>query len=264
MLTENTIETLRHLKLHGMAQALENQRETPTTPALAFEERLALLVDGERLHRQNGRYRGLLREARLKVSQACIEDINYKTGRGLDKSQIAALADGAWIERGQNLLITGKTGSGKTWIACALTYQACRQGLSGRYWRVPRLFEEIRTAHGDGSYLKLLKRLAKSPVLTLDDWGLTALSTQDRADLLEILDDRLNTRSTVICSQLPVDAWHANLGEPTLADAILDRLVHFSHRLELKTDDGESMRKSASALIKPLPTSAESELKRRK
>ena len=168
MLTQNTIETLRHLKLHGMAQALEEQRETPTTHALAFEERLALLVDRERLHRQNGRYRELLREARLKTSQACIEDINYKTSRGLDKSQIAALADGAWIQRGQNLLLTGPTGSGKTWIACALAHQACRQGLSGRYWRVPRLFEEIRTAHGDGSYLKILKRLAKSPVLILD------------------------------------------------------------------------------------------------
>jgi DNA replication protein DnaC len=168
MLTENTLETLRYLKLHGMVQALEHQRETPTTHALAFEERLGLLVDRERLYRQNGRYRGLLRDARLKVAQACIEDISYKSGRGLDKSQIAALADGAWIQRGQNLLITGPTGSGKTWIACALAHQACRQGLQGRYWRVPRLFEEIRTAHGDGSYLKLLKRLAKSPVLILD------------------------------------------------------------------------------------------------
>ena len=205
MLTENTLETLRSLKLHGMAQALEQQRETPDTHALAFEERFGLLVDRERLYRQNGRYRGLLREARLKVSQACVEDISYKPGRGLDKSQIAALADGAWIQRGQNLLVTGPTGSGKTWISCALAHQACRQGLQGRYWRVPRLFEEIRIAHGDGSYLKLLKRLAKAPVLILDDWGLIALSTQDRADLLEILDDRLNVRSTVLCSQLPVD-----------------------------------------------------------
>ena len=243
MLTQNTLETLRHLKLYGMAQALEEQRETPATHALAFEERMALLVDRERLHRENGRYRGLLRKARLKVAQACVEDINYKTNRGLDKSQIAALADGAWIQRGQNLLVTGPTGSGKTWIACALAHQACRQGLSGRYWRVPRLFEEIRTAHGDGSYLKTLKRLAKTPILILDDWGLTALSAQDRADLLEILDDRLNVRSTVICSQLPVDTWHAYLGEPTRADAILARLVHHSHRIELKTE-GESLRKT--------------------
>lgn len=249
MLTQNTLETLRLLKLHGMVHALEEQRDTPNTHALAFEERLALLVDRERLHRQNGRYRGLLRDARLKVAQACVEDINYKTHRGLERSQIAALADGAWIQRGQNLLITGPTGSGKTWIACALAHQACRQGLSGRYWRVPRLFEEIRTSHGDGSYLKLLKRPAKTPVLVLDDWGLIALSTQDRADLLEILDDRLNARSTVICSQLPVDTWHAYLGEPTLADAILDRLVHHSHRIELKTQ-GESLRKT---LPQPAP-----------
>jgi DNA replication protein DnaC len=249
MLTQNTLETLRLLKLHGMVHALEEQRDTPNTHALAFEERLALLVDRERLHRQNGRYRGLLRDARLKVAQACVEDINYKTHRGLERSQIAALADGAWIQCGQNLLITGPTGSGKTWIACALAHQACRQGLSGRYWRVPRLFEEIRTSHGDGSYLKLLKRLAKTPVLVLDDWGLIALSTQDRADLLEILDDRLNARSTVICSQLPVDTWHAYLGEPTLADAILDRLVHHSHRIELKTQ-GESLRKT---LPQPAP-----------
>jgi DNA replication protein DnaC len=131
----------------------------------------------------------------------------------------------------------------RTWIACALAHQACRQGRSARYWRVPRLFEEIRTSHGDGSYLKLLKRLAKTPILILDDWGLIALSTQDRADLLEILDDRLNARSTVICSQLPVDTWHAYLGEPTLAEAILDRIVHHSHRIELKTK-GESLRES--------------------
>ena len=138
-----------------MVQALEHQRDTPATHALAFEERLGFAGrSGSGIYRQNSRYRGLLRDARLKVAQACIEDISYKPGRGLDKSQIAALADGAWIERGQNLLITGPTGSGKTWIACALAHQACRQGLQGRYWRVPRLFEEIRTAHGDGSYLK--------------------------------------------------------------------------------------------------------------
>lgn len=250
MLTQNTLETLRHLKLRGMAQALEEQRETPDTQALSFEERFALLVDRERLSRDNGRYRGLLRDARLKVAQACIEDVHYKAGRGLERSQIAALADGAWIERGQNLLMTGPTGSGKTWIACALAHQACRQGRPAKYWRVPRLFQELRTAHGDGSYLKLLKRLAKTPVLVLDDWGLIGLSTQDRADLLEILDDRLNARSTVICSQLPVDTWHAYLGEPTLADAILDRIVHHSHRIELETQ-GESLRETLSPNAPP-------------
>jgi DNA replication protein DnaC len=168
MLMQTTLETLRHLKLQGMAQALEEQRETPNTHALSFEERFALLVDRERLSRENGRYRGLMRDARLKVAQACVEDVHYKADRGLERSQIAALADGAWIERGQNLLMTGPTGSGKTWIACALAHQACRQGRSAKYWRVPRLFQELRTSHGDGSYLKLLKRLAKTPVLVLD------------------------------------------------------------------------------------------------
>jgi DNA replication protein DnaC len=211
--------------------------------ALSFEERLALLVDRERLWRENQRRTRLLRGARLKVAAASIEDIDYKAARGLDKRQIAQLATGEWIRRGQNLLITGATGSGKTWIGCALAQQACRQGSSVLYWRVPRLIEELRIAHGDGSFIKFLKTLSKAALIVLDDWGLTALSTQDRADLLEILDDRVNTGSTLIASQLPVDAWHAYLGEPTLADAILDRLVHHSHRIELKVP-GESMRKS--------------------
>jgi DNA replication protein DnaC len=203
---------------------------------------LALLVDRERLGRENQRRTRLLRGARLKVAAASIEDINYKAARGLDKRQIATLATGEWIRRAQNLLITGATGSGKTWIACALAQQTCRHGDSVLYWRVPRLIEELRIAHGDGSYIKFLKTLAKASLIVLDDWGLTALGAQDRADLLEILDDRVNTGSTLIASQLPVDTWHAYLGEPTLADAILDRLVHHSHRIELKVP-GDSMRK---------------------
>lgn len=242
MLTNPTIETLKSLKLHGLLEALEEQQQTPAAQALSFEERIALLVDRERLWRENQRRTRLLRGARLKVAGASIEDIDYKAARGLDKRQIASLATGEWIRRGQNLLITGATGSGKTWIACALAQQACRQGNSVLYWRVPRLIEELRIAHGDGSYIKFLKTLSKASLIVLDDWGLTALSVQDRADLLEILDDRVNTGSTLIASQLPVDAWHAYLGEPTLADAILDRLVHHSHRIELKVP-GESMRK---------------------
>lgn len=243
MLTNPTIETLKSLKLHGLLEALEEQQQTPAVHALSFEERIALLVDRERLWRENQRRTRLLRGARLKVAAASIEDIDYKAARGLDKRQIATLATGEWIRRGQNLLITGATGSGKTWIACALAQQTCRQGSSVLYWRVPRLIEELRIAHGDGSYIKFLKTLSKVSLIVLDDWGLTALSVQDRADLLEILDDRVNTGSTLIASQLPVDAWHAYLGEPTLADAILDRLVHHSHRIELKVP-GESMRKS--------------------
>jgi DNA replication protein DnaC len=243
MLTNPTIETLKALKLHGLLEALEEQQQTPAIQGLSFEERIALLIDRERLHRDNRRRTRLLRGARLKVAEASVEDINYKAARGLDKRQIAQLATGEWIRRAQNLLITGHTGSGKTWIACALAQQVCRQGDSVLYYRVPRLIEELRIAHGDGSYIKFLKSLAKASLIVLDDWGLTALSTQDRADLLEILDDRVNSGSTLIASQLPVDTWHAYLGEPTLADAILDRVVHHSHRIELKIP-GESMRKN--------------------
>jgi DNA replication protein DnaC len=242
MLTNPTIETLKTLKLYGMLEALEQQQQTPAIQALTFEERFAALIDRERLHRDNQRRTRLLRGAHLKVAAASIEDINYKAARGLDKRQIAQLATGEWIRRTQNLLITGATGSGKTWIACALAQQTCRQGASVLYWRVPRLIEELRIAHGDGSYLKFLKTLSKAALIVLDDWALTALSNQDRADLLEILDDRVNTGSTLIASQLPVDKWHAYLGEPTLADAILDRIVHHSHRIELKIP-GESMRR---------------------
>ena len=242
MLTNPTIETLKSLKLHGMLQALEEQQQTPAIQALSFEERIALIVDRERLYRDNQRKSRLLRSAHLKVAAACIEDINYKAARGLDKKQIATLATGEWIRRSQNVLITGATGSGKTWLSCALAQQCCRQGASVTYWRVPRLIEELRVAHGDGSYIKFLKSTAKASLLVLDDWGLTALSTQDRADLLEILDDRVNAGATLITSQLPVDTWHSYLGDPTLADAILDRLVHQSHRIVLKIP-GESMRK---------------------
>src|ERR1700730_2473357 len=240
MLTNPTIETMKSLKLHGMVDALE-QQQTPAIEALSFEERIALIVDRERLHRDNQRRSRLLRGAHLKVAEASIEDIHYKADRARDKRQIAQLASGEWIRRSQNLLITGATGSGKTWLACALAQQTCRQGDSVLYWRVPRLIEELRVAHGDGSYIKFLKTTAKASLIVLDDWGLTALSTQDRADLLELLDDRVNTGSTLIASQLPVDTWHAYLGEPTLADAILDRLVHQSHRIELKIP-GQSMR----------------------
>jgi DNA replication protein DnaC len=242
MLTNPTIETLKSLKQHGMIEALEEQQQTPAVQALSFEERIALIVDRERLYRDNQRRSRLMRGAHLKVSEASIEDISYKAARGLDKRQIATLATGEWIRRSQNLLITGVTGTGKTWISCALAQQVCRQGASVTYWRVSRLIEELRVSHGDGSYIKLLKTISKTSLIVLDDFGLTALSAQDRTDLLEILDDRINTGSTLIASQLPVDTWHAYLGEPTLADAILDRIVHTSHRIELKVP-GDSMRK---------------------
>ena len=218
MLTNPTIETLKFLKQHGMIEALEEQQQTPAVQALSFEERIALIVDRERLYRDNQRRSRLLRGAHLKVSEASIEDISYKAARGLDKRQIATLATGEWIRRSQNILITGATGSGKTWISCALAQQACRQGASVTYWRVSRLIEELRVSHGDGSYIKLLKTISKTSLIVLDDFGLTALSAQDRTDLLEILDDRINTGSTLIASQLPVDTWHAYLGEPKAAE----------------------------------------------
>ena len=248
MLNNQTIETLKTLKLNGMLQAYQEQQLTPEIHSLGFEERMALLVDREQLHRDNQRRTRLLRGARLKVAQACIEDIDYKAARGLQKAQITQLSTGEWIRRAQNLLLTGATGSGKTWISCALAQQACRLGLSVSYWRMPRLIEQLRIAHGDGSYIALLKTLSKTNLIVLDDWGLIALGTQERADLLEILDDRLETGSTLIASQLPVEAWHAYLAEPTLADAILDRVVHNSHRIELKVP-GESMRKTRSTVV---------------
>ncbi len=176
-----------------------------------------------------------------KHGSACLEDIDYRAGRGLDKSRMATLGSGDWIRSQHNLLITGPTGGGKTWLACAFGNQACRQGLSVIYLRVPRLFEELKVAHGDGSFGKRLAQFAKTDLLILDDLGLTPMGQSERSDLLEILDDRVNTRSTVITSQLPVDHWHAYLNDPTLADAILDRIIHGSHRIVLK---GDSMRKT--------------------
>ncbi len=231
---------LKSLKLDGMARALEEQQTMPASQALAFEDRLGLLVEREIVWRDNRRLERLLRQARLKQAQACMEDIDYRVSRGLDKRLMVALAGCEWIRRSQNVLLTGPTGAGKTWLACALGNQACRQGFSVMYVRVPRLLEQLRVAHGDGSFGKLLAQLARIDVLLLDDWGLTPLQSAERHDLLEVVDDRVNARSTIITSQLPVEHWHAWLNDPALADAILDRLVHASHRIALK---GESLRK---------------------
>ena len=248
MLNNPTLETLRSLKLHGMAAAFEEQLQNPTYTTLSAEELLGLIVDRERLARENGRTTRLLRAAKLKHAQASVEDIDYRTARGLDKRLIATLATGDWIQRGQGLTLTGKTGTGKSWLLCALARQACRQGRSVRYWRLPRLLDELRIAHADGSYAAFLRGVAKTDLIALDDWGLTPTTPQDRAHLLEILDDRVGAKSTAIISQLPVDQWHAYLGEPTLADAILDRLVRQSHRIALT---GPSMRALHDGLLTP-------------
>ena len=243
MLAKHTLDKLRSLKLTGMADAFAQQLEQPTPHELSFNERFALLVDRETTHRENRRLTRLLQLAHLKQS-ACIEDIDYKHRRGLDRSQMAALATCDWIRAHHNLHITAPTGCGKSWLACALGNQACRQGLSARYERTSRLLDSLRIARGDGSYGKKLLQLAKTDVLILDDFGLKPLAQQERHDLLEVVEDRHGNRSTIITSQLPVSSWHEYFGDPTVADALLDRLLSHAHRIELK---GESMRPRAAA-----------------
>jgi DNA replication protein DnaC len=248
MLTQQTLTHLRALKLDGMARAFEDQSSQPIANDLSFEERFGLLVDRELAWRDTRRLERLLKLARLKYPEACIEDLDTRAMRGLDQRLMARLASCDWVRGGQSIIATGATGLGKTWIACALGNQACRQGFSVLYTRFPRLLEELRIAHGDGSFSRRLNQLAKTDVLVLDDWGLSPIGQSERTDLLEVLDDRTSGRSTVITSQLPVDSWYGYLNDPTLADAILDRVVHQSHRLQLK---GESLRKKAPEKTKP-------------
>ena len=240
MLMQQTLSTLKTLRLPGMATAFEEQQTNAAVASLSFDERFGLLVDREHTWRENRRLTRLLREAKLKSSQACVEDIRYGGGRKLDKSLITQLASCQWIRQHQNLVLTGATGCGKTWLACAFGNAACRQGLSVVYVRTPRLFEELRIAHGDGSFGKRLSALAKTDLLILDDWGLTPLNQAERSDLLEVIDDRVGARATLITSQLPIEHWHAYLNDPTLADAILDRVLHTAHKIALI---GESLRK---------------------
>ena len=236
---------LRDLKLGGMAAALESQQEQISTyDGLSFTERLALLVDQERLLRDQRKRDRLIRQAQLKLA-ACVADIDYQHRRNINKSQIAQLAQPDWLDRGQNLLMTGPCGSGKTYLACALGHNACLHGYSVRYYRLSRMMLDLTQSKADGSYRQRLKQLAKVSLLILDDWGLEPLQPAQRHDLLEIMDDRHGQTSTVMISQLPTDQWYSSIGDNTLADAILDRLMHNSHRLNLK---GESMRKKQADL----------------
>lgn len=239
MLTHPTHERLITLGLTGMAKALEEQRRSPEIDVLSFEERVGLLVDREAAERDTKRLTARLKFAALRQS-ACVEDLDWRTPRGIDRAVFAKLIAGDWIDRNENLLVTGATGLGKSWIACALGHKACRDNRSVQYHRVPRLFEMLALARGDGRYGRLLKTIGRVQLLILDDWGLSVLNPPERRDLLEILDDRHGRASTIVTSQIPVEHWHDIIGDPTLGDAILDRLVHNAHRLQLT---GESMRK---------------------
>jgi len=240
-MTTATIEKLNRLKLFGMAEALTEQLAGHIYQELSFEERFGMLVDRELTYRDNRRLKNLLKGAKLRHPNACLEEIDFRTPRGLSRDLLLSLAQNAWVAAKQNVIITGPTGSGKTFIACALANSACRGGMSAFYIRLPRLLHEMHIARADGSYGKLLTRFARVAVLVLDDWGLAKLTDRERCDLLEILEDRCSITSTIIASQLPQGSWHDIIGDPTIADAVLDRVIHNAHTIPLS---GESMRKT--------------------
>jgi DNA replication protein DnaC len=243
---EAVIEKMLLMRLFGMAEGLREQMNDMYRD-LSFDERLGLLIDKERLHRENSQIKALLSRAHLRHPAACFEDIDFRTRRGLSKDVIFRLAQNDWVRGHQNIIIIGPTGSGKTYLSCALGNSAIRQGISALYARLPRLVQELKIARADGSYGKSLERIQRMRLLIIDDWGINPFADGERRDILEIMEDRHGARSTIIASQFPIDAWHDVIGDPTLADAICDRVVHNAHKIILKTRE-ESMRKIHSTL----------------
>lgn len=251
MLNHPIHEKLRSMQLRGMAAALEEQERTSGVDSLTFEERLGLLIDREESTRSDRRLKTRLTQAKLRIP-ASIEDIDYRARRNLDKKVMLELSSCSWIRKHQNLVITGPAGVGKTYLGCALAHKACMEGYKAKYQRLPRLLHDLEIAKGDGRYRSMLDSLNRIDLLILDDWGVTPMTDQNRRDLLELLDDRYNHRSTLITSQLPIENWHQYLNDPTLADAILDRLIHNAHRINLS---GDSLRKTRSSLTSTSSTS---------
>jgi DNA replication protein DnaC len=241
-----TIDALTTLKLHGIAQALREQMADPNTQQLSFEERIGLLVDREVTYRENRRLGRLWKACQAKDRDAVLENLDYRDRKGLDRAQIASFLSGDPIRRGQSILVDGTTGSGKTYFLSALCQAACRAGLSAWYVRAPRLFEELSLSHADGTFRKRLAALARIQLLAIDDFGICPVGPRERSDLLELLDDRIGSRSTVISSQLPPSEWHDSLNDPTVADAIMDRLIHGSHKIHLESRESMRGRKHGS------------------
>jgi DNA replication protein DnaC len=248
MLSHPTLDKLHELKLTGMVHALSDQMQMPDITDLSFEERLGLLVDREITERDNRRLKSRLQRAKLRQS-ACIEDLDYRHPRGLDKSLMTRLAQCQWLREHLNILLTGPTGIGKTWITCALGQTACRQGFTTLYLRLPRFLQDLAIAKVDGRYGKLMTTLSKIDLLLMDDFGLAPLRDEHRHDLLEVIEDRHGRRATMVTSQLPLEHWHEAIGDPTLADAILDRLVHSAYQITLKGDSMRQRLASAKATV---------------
>jgi len=242
MLNNQTAEKLRSMKLPAMAAEYLRQAELPDMAALSFEERVGMMADAEWFAKDSSRIKKLIQDAKLRVSAACFADVDYRPTRKLDRAYVARLSDFMWVREAKNLIMTGATGTGKTWLACAFGVEACRKGLRVAYYRVNRLLNEMAAASNTGGLEKLLVKLKKIDLLILDDWGLTTLNPLEGRLLLEVFEDRYGERSTIIAAQLPVSNWHGLFEDSTVADAVLDRVVHNSHRFELQ---GRSMRAKA-------------------